>query len=390
MLSLAIIARDPGDCSAIEHVAEASGIFKVVARLAPIPTVPEVSRILQIQAPQVILLDLSDREAISFLATQIQKLGLKTTVVGFAPSWTRAEQAACESLGILASITAPFSAEQLEACVFDALHREAPTRPSNILAFLPSKAGGGSSTVALNTAAALASQPSGAKRVLLIEADRRSGIFSILLNLRDRDGLPEALKKVGDLTALEWNRCIVNVCGVDLMPANPMRRGPLPTWADYFQLLSFAAERYDHIVVDLPEVVNSATAELVRSARATFITCTPELPSLAMARLRLSELEACEVPRRNVNVLVNRYERGGLPLAEVETVLGGEVFATLPNDYREVKKSIMESRLVSASSGFGKSCAVLAQKIGEIGQTVPPASRFSLIRRLTALTGALS
>jgi pilus assembly protein CpaE len=257
-----------------------------------------------------------------------------------------------------------------------------------VLVFLPSKAGGGCSTVALNTAAALANRTEGKKPVLLIEGDRRSGVFSILLNLKDHAGLPEALKDVGDLTPLKWSHSIVTVANVDLLAANPMRRGPLPTWADYYQLLKFAADRYDHIVVDLPEVINTATAELVRSAQATFIICTPEVPSLALARLRLSELDACEIPREKVNMLVNRYESGGLTVAEIEAILGGPVFATLPNDYREVKRSIMESRWVHSSSGLGKSCAALAQKISELGQAVPTASRFSLLRKLSVLAGA--
>jgi Flp pilus assembly CpaE family ATPase len=191
------------------------------------------------------------------------------------------------------------------------------------------------------------------------------------------------------MTGLEWNRSVVRVAGIDLLPANPMRRGPLPTWADYYQLLQFASDRYDYIVVDLPEVVNSATTELVRAARATFITCTPELLSLAMAGLRASELDASEIPPEKVKTLVNRHERGTLSMVEMEAILGRPVFATLPNDYREVKKSIIESRLVSPSSSFGKGCSALAKKISGLGQVAPTASRFALLRKLSAITGIL-
>ena len=40
------------------------------------------------------------------------------------------------------------------------------------------------------------------------------------------------------------------------------------------------------LLIDLPEVVNEAIAELVRSARSVFIVCTPEMASLKMARFR--------------------------------------------------------------------------------------------------------
>jgi Flp pilus assembly CpaE family ATPase len=189
------------------------------------------------------------------------------------------------------------------------------------------------------------------------------------------------------MTGLEWSRVIAPVGGIHLLAANPIRRGTQPTWADYYQILQFTADRYDYIIVDLPEVINSATSELVRAARAIFITCTPEVPSLAMASLRASELEAFEIPRGKVETLLNRYERGALSLVEIERILGRPVFAVLPNDYREIKKAIIESRFVSLSSRFSRGCAALAQKISGLEQSTSTPSRFALLRRLSAITG---
>jgi len=391
MLNLAILTRDPALCSVLEQIALESGVFQVSASISPLPSPPEILRVLRTQIPDVVLLDLSDWELVAPLARILKQAELSGVIVGISHRWTRSEQLDFEEVGILELLPAPFSPAQLEAKVYDALHREKPVQHQNLLAFLPSKAGGGSSTVALNTAAALVNHTSQGepKKVLLIEADSRSGVFSILLNLKDSAGLPEALRSAAEMTGLEWSRSVVQVAGIHLLPAHPVRRGPLPTWADYYQLLRFASDRYDYIVVDLPEVINSATTELVRAARATFITCTPEVPSLAMASLRASELDAFEIPREKVKVLVNRYERGTLSMEEIERILARPVFATLPNEYREVKKSIMESRLVSTSSSFGKSCAALAQKIGGLGQAAPTASRFALLRKLSALTGVL-
>jgi len=46
---------------------------------------------------------------------------------------------------------------------------------------------------------------------------------------------------------------------------------PLPSWVNYYQMLLFAQKQYDFIVVDLPEVVNPATAELLSVAQRIFI-----------------------------------------------------------------------------------------------------------------------
>ena len=88
--------------------------------------------------------------------------------------------------------------------VYDGLHRDRPITNHNILAFLPAKAGGGCSTVALNTAGALVNHFG--RKVLLVECDRRSGVLSIMLNLQTRLGLSDALQNVGTMTQLEWQQ----------------------------------------------------------------------------------------------------------------------------------------------------------------------------------------
>jgi pilus assembly protein CpaE len=285
--------------------------------------------------------------------------------------------------GIVDLLREPFSHEELETIAYDALHRGHSVADQNILALMPAKAGGGCSTVALNVAAALAEHHS--KKVLLVESDRRSGILSIMLDLKNRSGLSEALQQAGELTPVEWQQHTVWVSGIHLLPANPSRRCPLPTWAQYFQLLRFVQQRYDYVFVDLPEVVNEATAEVVKSARSICIVCTPEVPSLKMAGQRCAELEACKIPGDRIHIVVNRWERGGLSIDHVEDVLGRPVFATLPNDYKQVKSAILESRLVAAHSRFGRACVGLAHKLSGLPEAPQAESKFTLLRELVRM-----
>ena len=245
---------------------------------------------------------------------------------------------------------------------------------------MPAKAGGGCSTVALHVAAAMAA---GNKKVLLIECDQRSGPLSIMLDLEDHKGLPEALEHQGEfLSPLEWRQVTAQLKGLDLLLSNPSRRGRLPSWADYYQLLLFVQKQYDYILVDLPEVINQATAEFVRNARSVFVVCQPELPSVRMAKMRRTELESCEIPAENVKILVNRWERGQLKVETIEKAVDGKVFATLPNDYREVRNAILETRLASPSSSFSKACEVLARNIGSLPEAPHTHPKFTLLRKL--------
>lgn len=78
---------------------------------------------------------------------------------------------------------------------------------------------------------------------------------------------------------------------------------------------------------------------------------------------RLAELEEYGVAADRVHIILNRQERRGLPMAEIEEILGHAIFAALPNDYARIRDSIVESRLVATDSPFGEGCLALARKL---------------------------
>ena len=383
MLSVMLLTPDVGTADVIQSRLQESSVFNLVARMSPIRSVHEAMRLVGVHDPEVILLDLGDWGAVAGLARLIKNSVGRSVVVGFKPMWSRADVTNFEDSGIVDLLREPFSHDDFQTAAYDALHRGQAVADNNILALLPAKAGGGCSTVALNVAAALAEHHT--KKVLLVESDRRSGILSIMLNLTNRSGLSEALQQAGEMTPVDWQQHSVWVSGIHLLPANPAKRGPLPTWAEYYQLLRFVQSRYDYVFVDLPEVVNEATAEVVKSARSICIVCTPEVPSLKMAGQRCEELEACKIPGDRIHIVVNRWERGGLSIDGVEDVLGRPVFATLPNDYKQVKNAILKSRLVASDSRFGRGCVALAHKLSGLPEAQRSESKFTLLRELVRM-----
>jgi MinD-like ATPase involved in chromosome partitioning or flagellar assembly len=386
MLSLAVITGNSSASDAIEQMAAESGIFKVVFHGSPATlTARGVIRGLGMHDPELILLDIGDWESVAALAGLIKERNCQGITVGFRPGWNRLEQLTFEETGINHLLREPFSVTELETMAYETLHKERGVTNQNILAFLPAKAGGGCSTVAIHTAAGLAR--SFPKNVLLIEGDRRSGVYSIMLNLEGRQGLDNALSLGNAMTPGEWHQHVVRIGGFHLLPASPKRRSPLPSWADYYQLLRFGQKQYDYLLVDLPEVVNEATAEVVRSARTVFIVCTPEIASLKMARFRAEELEACEIPYDRIQVVVNRLERGSPAVEDLEDMLERPVFWTLPNDYGELQGAILESRLASPDSDFADACRALARKLGGLPEEPPERSKFALLRRLSRIAG---
>jgi len=382
MLRLAVVTPNPLAADAIEMLAQESGAFQLCYKASPVPPAKEVARVFAVQNPEVLLLDLGDWDEASRIANEIQHNKARTVIIGFRPRWNRAEQLTFEDAGILDLLNEPFSPGDIEAATYEAMHRRYPVTHPNILAFVPAKAGSGCSTVTLHLASAIAGSD---KKVLLIECDRRSGPLSIMLNLERHNGLPEALEHHGQMSPLEWRQVTVQLLQLDVLLANPTRRSRLPSWADYYQLLLFAQKQYDYILVDLPEVINQATAEFVRNARGVFIVCQPELPSVKLAKFRRAELESCEIPGDRINVLINRWERGRLTMESVEKVVEGPVFGTLPNDYKEIRNAVMESRLAAPSSSFNKACDAMARSVTSLPDVPRTSPKFTLLRKLGAI-----
>ena len=379
MIRLALLTSNAAATAAIEQMVQDAGMFELGYRGSGESPAPAELRALLSADPEVILLGIDDCEHMARLATQLNGANRRGALVGFLNDWSPEQQESLADAGILELLHEPFSHSDLEKATHHAIHRRHPVTHPNVFAFLPSKAGSGCSTVALNTAAALANDLD--RRTLLVEADRRSGALSISLNVEGREGLGEVLPRSGVLTGMEWSQNLGSIGKLDLLLANPFKPGPLPSWMNYYQLLLFAEKQYDFIVVDLPEVVNPATAELVGIARYTFIVCEPEVASLKLVPLRRAELESCGIPGEKIYVLGNRWEPHRLKSEDVAGIAKAPMFAVLPNDYQQVKNAALESSLVSRNSPFGSACTELARRLAGAPQPEPPGSVSRLLRR---------
>jgi hypothetical protein len=82
-----------------------------------------------------------------------------------------------------------------------------------------------------------------------------------------------------------------------------------------------------------------------------------------MATQRRAEVAACEYPKENIHIILNRWEKGGLSIPDAEKILGQPILVALPNDYKGLKKALLKSRLISSGSAFAKSCTMLGRKL---------------------------
>lgn len=362
MLNAVLFIADPNMASLLRGMAGKSNEFAIEGIVELTTAGYGVARMLGTTRPDVMLLemteplrDLGQADAIHIQCPDIPLVGLASRELQTLLTRT-------PNSNIQAIAAWPFTVTELEQAISSAVHKLHGGVYQNVVAFLPGKAGSGASTVVLHIARMITQELK--KKVLVVEADLHSGLLSAILQVEPKYSIRDALQDatVGSLT---WQKYITQAGGVDFLLTKTSVKEPVPAWSHYLHLLRWANSKYDLVMVDLPEVVNSATAEVVRRARVTYVVSTPEFASLKLSQQRGQELANWGVDATRVRALLNRGQRGDIGAKDAEKILECTVEATFPNDYKSVRKAVNEGSSIDTRSELG--VAYLAFSRGLMG-----------------------
>ncbi len=328
----------------------------------------ELIRLLNAYAPEVVFLETGGSETPLALARQIRSYNPKTAIIGFTQECDGDQLVQATQAGIDAILLPPFSAEEFQKVLVQALEDGASGAADNIIAFLPAKGGSGATTAAMNVAGWLAQ--GWKQKVLLIEADLQSGLLASLLNVKPEKSVIDALESSHQLDDLAWSKLTCAAGGFELL-ATPASQGAskFPRW-NYHRLLTFVRPRYDTVIVDLPAVVHDELDPVLTQAKCIYIVCTPEVPSLLLARRKVHALRARDLQQSRINIVLNRHVESDVSLTEVEEALERRISLILPNDYFAVRTSIFENGLVNQDTKLGQAFCALAATVA--GKPLPP------------------
>ncbi|HEY3839409.1 MAG TPA: hypothetical protein VGL72_22705, partial [Bryobacteraceae bacterium] len=254
--------------------------------------------------------------------------------------------------GYLKVIPTDLPMDQFRQAVMDVMNAARTPGPDNVFVFMPAKAGAGASTAALNVTGALANRCG--KSAILIEADLHSGPAGMYLNLEPTHTVVDALQASEHLDT-NWNDFVTTVQNFSILPAWNSR-GSVPIvspWA-YRRLLAYTRQRYEYVIFDLPEVVNQATEVIVMAGKAVYMVCTPEVPSLMLARRRTAALVERGMPKERLQIVLNRYSKNGPEPSAVAEILDSPITQVIPNDYKSLWEANLKRQLVAPASIVGK------------------------------------
>jgi len=366
MLHALLIAHQREAAELLTSLIRSSGQMVLDRAFSPAPSFYQLTTALNTLALDVAFIDVSNPAQAVAACEQIREKGPQIAVIGFSAGPAGMK---CSTTITPFTLSLPLSTAVFATTVRDAVHSVSQRPHKNVYAIMPAKGGSGASTIAINLAAQLAQ--SWNQRVLLADCDLRSGTIAESLDLRPEQSISKTLSDADVAETLIWSQHVRRKAGIDFLLTTRERTGLGPEWHSYYHLLSFVARRYERVLIDLPEFVTDATAEIVQSAETVYVVTTPEMLSLRLARQRIDELQAVRVERSRIRILVNRWHKEDLKPREIAEILDCPVAFAIPNDYREVSNAVAARSFVERNNKLGRAYRSWAGTI--VGSPVPHA-----------------
>ncbi|HTF69555.1 MAG TPA: hypothetical protein VK638_43440 [Edaphobacter sp.] len=381
MLRGVIICPNRALLTQTEAALEPIGGLTLLKAFDHYPTTLALSRFLRAQGPNLVFLSVeSVKEA---LATAAE---LETCCPGIQ---VVAIERVCDPLvllevmrsGIREFLTPPFE----RSLLMDSLRRvqevlekkPVVTESTDLLySFLPSKAGVGTSTIALNTAVALSKIEK--TPTFLGDFDLSSGMVRFMLKLDNEYSVIDAAERSDDIDEQFWPRLITSIGSLDILHAGKLNPNFRVEPGQMRNLLQFARRNYRVICADLSGNLERYSTELMHESKRIFLVCTAEIPSLHLAREKYQYLQTLDLGDR-VSILLNRcHKRPVISAAQIENLLGLPIHMTFTNDYQGVTHALAEGRPIDFASELGRQCSALAQSMlnQKVSATGEPKKRF--------------
>ena len=212
----------------------------------------------------------------------------------------------------------------------------------NIYSFISAKGGVGSTVLAVNTAAALASSKKSA--VALVDMSFQSGDSSVLLDVVPQSTILDITQNMArlDVSFLRGNMTSHN-SGINFLsaPINPEDSEDIHG-TQIKEILALTKKLYDHVILDCPSMnVNDCSIEAFKQSEKVLVVTDMSVPSIRNANRLCKLLRKFDISLNKIEVIVNRYIKGGaLSLGEIEKNFDKPVFWLVPNDFSSIVSSI--------------------------------------------------
>jgi pilus assembly protein CpaE len=364
MLRAIVICPDVELNGRLDAALSEIGTVAVTRVMDRYPNQQELVRFLRAHAPQVVFLSTQSMKQAADILREIEKYAPGVQVIAMGGACDSKLLLELMRIGIREYATDPFDPVLLAEAlirvreILDAKPLVIESTDS-VFSFLPSKAGVGASTVALNASVALARQPN--MSVLLSDLDLNSGMQRFMLKLDNSYAVTDAAEHAFHMDEGLWPQMVTAIEKLDVLHAGKLNPDFRIESAQINHLMEFMRRNYRVLCFDLSGNLEKYSLEIMHESKKIFLVCTPEIPSLHLAREKYLYLKQLDLHER-VCILLNRCQKRPLISPDqVEQLLGVPVTMTFPNDYQGVHRALTLGRWVDQASELGRQFTLLAQ-----------------------------
>jgi pilus assembly protein CpaE len=212
------------------------------------------------------------------------------------------------------------------------------------------KGGVGTTTVATNLAVGLR-QISNTK-IVLADFGLQFGDVGVLMNIWARNTMQELFANPDDIDDTMLNGVLQqHNSGVQVLlaPNTPEAAGELDQQTLTI-ILDRLLERFNYVVCDTWSFLDEITETLLAQADEVLVVTTPEVPSLKNTKSFLEHIEAQNLVRGRITLVLNRFPSvNGISLQDVQKHLRHPVGANIPSEGQFVTHSVNRGIPVVAS-----------------------------------------
>ena len=251
--------------------------------------------------------------------------------------------------------------------------------------FYPAKGGVGNTTIAINTAIALASRLR--RKIALLDANLQFGDMRVFLDLSlNSSSIVNAITEPALDDELLKKLLVPHHSGLELLlaPPNPesadivaerQRTDP----ASLSHILSLLRRSHDYTIVDMAKALDDFNLQLFDEADIIFVVMTADLSCLKNVRLVLETMDSLGYQRSKIQLVLNRSNAyTGINVDNAESALGRKIDYQVINEYRGAISALNsgEPFMHSRPDGpLGQSVSKFAREVDAIFAEEPVAAR---------------
>ena len=323
--------------------------------------------------PNAVIVDLRSQRSLPPELTNLKRHHPGVGVVIVASALDPALMLEAMRAGVTEWVSEPVTATALLAALQRVTAQIAPkTSEGQVFAFVGAKGGVGTTTVAVNVAAALAAVAP--RRSLLVDLHLAHGDAALFLGIEPRFTTADVIENIHRLDEA-YLHGVVNTSGVGLhvLASSDRSVAPVASAEPVREMIDFAARHYKYVVLDVPRSDLTMLDSLDKATNIVLIA-NQELATVRRAGALALTLRQ-RYGKEQVGLVINRFDRtADIGREDVERVTGGAVRHVIPSDYRIALEGLNKGRpvVVENHNRLAAAFLSLARNLAGLEATKPP------------------